>query len=137
MFIEISTDNINYQLKKLLYKAIILTLFSFVFYGCDNEPIIPPEENTTGFDSARYDFEIDTFYQTLRDIGSADTNLFVLSLNSLMTFDGINYINHPIPDPSFGPTFLGVVNKDLVYIGGGSSIPNPKTITLFMNWVVL
>lgn len=109
------------MLKKPLYIAIILTIFSFVLSSCESDPLIPPME-TGGFDSARYDYTIDTLDQFIRDIGGVDTNhIYILTDNSLMIFDGTQYINHLIPDPTFSPGHLGVVGANQVYIGGGNN----------------
>ena len=77
---------------------------------------------------------VDTFYENIKDIGGVDTNeIYILKENSLSVYNGQKYISHPIGDPSFTTTFLGVVKKDLVYIGGGNNFPSPQAPRL-MKW---
>lgn len=113
-----------------IYSVPVLFVISLILFSCSKDPITPDDEG--GFDSARYDWTVDTFYQDIKDIGAVDTNeIYLLTDNSLLVFDGQNYISHQIGDPSFATTFLGVVKSDLVYIGGGNSFPNPQRQRLF------
>jgi hypothetical protein len=121
------------MLKKPLCIAIILTIFSFVLSSCESDPLIPPVE-TGGFDSARYDYTVDTLNQFIRDIGGVDTNrIYLLTDNSLMIFDGTQYTTHLIPDPTFSPGFLGIVGTNQIYIGGGNNSPQPQSQRL-LKW---
>lgn len=95
----------------------ILTLL-YISCGSDNQIMTPPDTEYR-FDSARYDWTIYSFNSSSITFDSFnDSNIFILSINNLREFDGINFIDHYFGYDGFSALSMDGMNNNNIYIGG-------------------
>jgi hypothetical protein len=100
------------------------------FSSCKDNPIIPKKNTPYVFDTARYNWKIDTIPELMRDVWGIDTNtIYFLSSFCLLKYNGANYQRIYFPSGIVGGSFGGV-NELNLYIGCGDGYNNYKPLLL-------
>jgi hypothetical protein len=102
----------------VFFVAAILCLLLIESCSDEENPITPPVE-LYQFDSARYDWNFQYFPQEFLTFDAFDTsNIFLLGINALVSYDGNNFHFNYYDKPHFYPLSMGSYDMNNIYIGG-------------------
>ena len=121
----------RYQFIRAL-NLILIIIFSYLFTSCSNDIVTV---DNPGYDSARYNWEIDTVEGIhFWDAVYFDTNkIYYLSQNALYEYNGIDYLPHFYGYPFTGYC-ISAIDENNIYTGGYSMISYNQSMAYLKKW---